>query len=217
MTQVFLVKLADVNGVSRELSLHPVHLIPDEEGNLPPSALVPFCSYQGDDDLLGHERPELDNLTICDKFESIILEGQLCYSLDIAKLGKLEKGTKSGKTNGLFLLLDPNPYQLNDDVKNVGGSKIGDQSFKVFIHTLAQSSTFGPGSYGMSTLKRMTGTESFQQLPDHQKKCLVHNREECQTQKYLDQVQGECNCTPWALQTNQDKNQVKKDLLNYSH
>ena len=156
--------MADVNGVLRELSLHPVHLTPDEEGNLPPSALV-------------------------------------------------EKPTKSGKTNGLFLLLDPNPYQVNSDEKFVEDSKTGDQSFKVFIHTLAQSSMFGPGSYGMSSLKRMTGTESFKQLPDHQKKCLVHNREECQTLKYLDQVQRECNCTPWPLQTNQSKNQVKTGSL----
>ena len=146
-------------------------------------------------------------MTICDKFVPTILEGQRCYSLDIAKLGK--KPTKSGKANGLFLLLDPNPYRLNNDEKSVENSKTGDQSFKVFIHTLAQSSMFGPGSYGMSMLKKMTGTESFKELPDHQKKCIVHNREECQTQKYLDQVQRECNCTPWALQTDQGKTQVK--------
>ena len=148
---------------------------------------------------IGHERLELDNLTICDKFKPTIPEGQLCYSLDIAKLGK--KPTKSDKPNGLFLLLDPNPYQLNTDVKIVEDSKTGDQSFKVFIQTLAQYSSFGPGSYGM----RMPGTENFEQLPDHRKKCLVDNREECQTQKYLDQVQRECNCIPWALQTDLGK------------
>ena len=146
-------------------------------------------------------------MTICDKFEPIILEGQLCYSLDIAKLVK--KRSKSGKSDGLFLLLDPNPYQRNVTEKNVGGSKTGHQSVKVFIHTLAQYTTFGPGSYGMSALKKMTGTKSFKQLPDHQKKCLVHNREECQTRKYLDQVQGECNCTLWAQQTDSGKKQVK--------
>ena len=140
-------------------------------------------------------------------FEPTILEGQLCYSLDIAKLG--EKGTKSGKSNGLFLLLDPNPYQLNAIEKNVRGSRKGGQSFKVFIHTLSQFSILGPGSYGMSTLKRMTGTESFKQLPVHQKKCLVHNREECQTQKYMDQVHSKCKCIPWALQTYQGTDQVK--------
>ena len=70
------------------LSLHPIHLIPDKKGQLPPSALVPFCSYQGESNMLGQKRPELDNLTICDKFEPTILEGQLCYSIDVAKLGK---------------------------------------------------------------------------------------------------------------------------------
>ena len=66
----------------------------------------------------------------------------------------------------------------------------------------------------MSTLKSMTGTENFKQLPIDQKKCVVHNREECHTKKYLDQVQRECNCTPWPLQTvhDQGKHQVKKQI-----
>ena len=144
-------------------------------------------------------------MTVCDKFETTILEGQLCYTLDMVKLG--EKPTKSGKTNGLFLLLDPNPYGINAGL-NMEGSK----AFKIFFHTLAQFSAYGPGSYWMSALKKMTGTESFKQLPDEQKKCHVHNREECQTEKYLDQIKRECECVPWALQTNQGKIQVKLSI-----
>ena len=140
-------------------------------------------------------------MTVCNKFEPTILEGQLCYSLDIAKL---RIKTKPGKPNGLFLLLDPNPFPQNATEKDTD-----DQSFKVYIHTLGQYTTFAPGSYGMSTLKRMTGTKGFKQLPNHQKECMVHSREECQTQKYLAQVQGECKCTPWDLEINQGKNQVK--------
>ena len=143
----------------------------------------------------------MDNLTVCDKFQPTILEGQLCYTLDSALL----KGysAKSDKTNGLVLLLDPNPYHLNHEGKNTGGFNEGGQKFKVFIPTLAQFTAFGSGSYGMSTLKKMTATTSFEQLPDHQKKCLVHNREECHTQSFLGQVQKECKCMPWALQTGQ--------------
>ena len=167
--------ITDANNVSRELSLHPVHLTPDKEGNLPPSALVPFCSYQGESSLLGRQLPEMDNLTVCDKFQPTILEGQLCYTLD----GALLKGrsAKSGKSNGLLLLLDSNPYNLNHEEESIGDPKVGGQKFKVFIHTLAQYTTFGPGSYAMTTLKKMTGTSSFEQLPDNQKKCVVHNRE----------------------------------------
>ena len=143
----------------------------------------------------------MDNMTVCDKFKPTILEGQLCYALDSALLEN--NSTKSGKSNGLLLLLDPIPYYLNHKGKSLGGVKESGQKFKVFIQTLAQFTTFGSGSYGMSALKKMTGTTSFEQLPDHQKKCLVHNREECQIQSFLDQVQKECKCMPWALQTGQ--------------
>ena len=111
--------LADV---SRELSLHPVHLTPDFEGNLPPSALIPFCSYQGDSSILGQKRPELGNFTLCDKFESTIFEGQLCYSLDTAKY--TQKPTKSGKRNGLFLLLDPTPNQGKPNAESLTAENI---------------------------------------------------------------------------------------------
>ena len=193
--------------MSRELSLHPVHLTPDKEGNLPPSALVPFCSYQGESSLLGRELPEMDNLTVCDKFQPTILEGQLCYTLDSTLL---TKGlTKSGKSNGLLLLLDPNPYNLNH---KVGDPKVGGQKFKVFIHTLTQFTTFGHGSYAMTALKKMTGTLSFKQLPDNQKKCVVRNREECQTHEYLDQVKKVCQCVPWTLKDNQVRQRQKQNL-----
>ena len=176
----------------------------DQEGNLPPSALVPFCLYQGESDLLGRKLPELDNMTVCDKFQPVTLEGQFCYTIDIAKVTKFpRKPTKSGKINGLLLLLDPDPYHLNHTDKSAESSDIDGRNFKVFIHTLHTHTTFGPGSTAMSTLKKMTGTESFKQLPDYKRKCQVHNREECQSKKYLDQVQKECNCIPWALQTGQ--------------
>ena len=198
---VLFTPFPDGLNVSRDLALHPFHLTPDKEGNLPPSALVPFCSYQGQSSLLGKELLEMDNMAVCDKFRPTILEGQLCHTLDIAKLADFP--TKSGKSNGLRLLLDPNPYHSNQPDKNTRGSKNGDQDFKVAIHTLAQYTSFGPGTYAMSTLKKMTGTTNFKKLPDHQKKCLAHNREDCQTWKYIEQVQKDCECIPWALRTNQ--------------
>ena len=145
----------------------------------------------------------MDNMTVCDKFQPTILEGQLCYTLDSKLLKK--SLTISGKSNGLFLLLDPNPYHLNHKHKSAGGFKESGQTFKVYIQTLAQFTTYGPGSYGMTSLKKMTGTKNFKELPDYQRNCLIDNREECQTQKYFQQVQRECKCVPWALQINQVK------------
>ena len=136
----------------------------------------------------------MDNLTICDKFQPTILEGQLYYTLDSAVL--IGDTTKTGKSNGLLLLLDPDPYHLNHKNNNT-------ENFKLLIHTLAPYTTSEPGSYAMTTLKKMTGTKNFKQLPDHQRKCLVQKKEECQTQHFLNQVKKECKCTPWALQTDQ--------------
>lgn len=206
-TQYNIICFTDATQISPKLSLHPVHLIPDKEGNIPPSALIPFCSYQGDFSLLGHQLPELGNITTCDKFEPRVLDGQLCYTLDVTMLAK--KQTRSGKTNGLFILLDPNPYSFDAPETSREDSTTKHQSFKVFIHTLAQHTSIGPGSYGMTALKKMTHTKSFEHLPGHQKKCLVHNREECQTKTYLDQVENDCKCIPWALVTRQKRNQVR--------
>ena len=113
---------------------------------------------------------------------------------------------KYEKANVLLIICAE--YKLNVTTNNVESSRTGDESFKVFIHTLSQFSTFEPGTYGMSTLKKMTGTESFEQLPEQQKKCLVHNREKCHTLKFLDHVQTQCNCSSWALKTNSGKIQV---------
>ena len=71
-------------------------------------------------------------------------------------------------------------------------------SAMVYIHTLAQYTAEGSGRHAMSSLKRMTGTDSFKELPDSQKNCQVHNREQCQTRKFLEHVQNNCNCVPWA-------------------
>ena len=189
--------VAGIENVTRELSLHPVHLKPDSDGNLPPSALVPFCSYQEERNILGEERYELQNLTLCDKFEPNILEAQLCYSLNVAKLAR--KPTKTGKKNGLFLLLDPNPFPMKSNL--VKADRNSNEMFKVYIQTLAGHTAFGPGAYSMNTLKRMTGKPSFYQLPNCQKECQVHSREKCQTEMFLSQVKSNCSCVPWSLTT----------------
>ena len=162
----------------------------DSTGELLPSALLPFCSYQMDDSILGEKRPELSQ-TICNKFEPTVLEGQLCYSLDLAKTVK--KSTKAGKSNGLLIMIDPSPYSQNGSNK-LDVEEESKRQIKVFFQTLAQDTAYGPGTYTLSALKRMTGTESFEQLPDKQKRCSVHDRERCQTKKFLDQGKYHTYC-----------------------
>ena len=143
-------------------------------------------------------------MTLCDKFEPTILEGQLCYSLDITKLKMFEverHATKTGKQSGLFLLLDASPYPMKPTDSSLKAVKNDQESFKVYIHTLAENTAFGPGAYAMHNLKRMTGNPSFYQLPDSQKECQVHSREKCQTNIFLSQLRSNCSCVPWSITT----------------
>ena len=148
--------------------------------------------------MLGQERPESGNLTFCNKFEPTILEGQLCYSLDVAKFKR--KPTKVGKKSGLFLLIDPIP--------NVVAPRNNQELFKVYVHTLAQHTSFGHGVYSMHILKKMTGTKSFLQLQDNQKNCQVNDQELCQTKNFLEAVGEMCNCVPWPLAMKNNNNEV---------
>ena len=151
-------------------------------------------------------------MTLCDKFESTILEGQLCYSLDVSKFTR--KPTKTGIESGLFLLLDSNPYPTKSTDGKIKAARNAQESFKVYIHTLAEHEAFGPGAYAIHSLKKMTGTDSFYQLPDIQKechRCSKHQRscrEKCQTEMFLTQVRGNCGCFPWALTTENSKIKV---------
>ena len=168
-------------------------------GYLPPSALIPFCSYQGDFSQLGQEIQGYHNLTLCDKFEPIVLEGQLCYSINVAKLKK--KSTKTGKKTGLFLLLDPHPYPVKSTGETAKVDRNDRETFKVYIHTLGEHTAFGPGIFAMHNLKRMTGKPNFYEMPDNQKQCQVDSRERCQTEMFLNSVNSNCRCVPWALTT----------------
>ena len=148
--------------------------------------------------MLGQERPESGNLTFCNKFEPTILEGQLCYSLDVAKFKR--KPTNAGKKSGLFLLIDPIP--------NVVAPRNDQELFIVYVHTLAQHTSFGPGVYSMHILKKMTGTKSFLKLQDNQKNCQVNDQEMCQTKNFLDGVKERCNCVPWPVAPENNNNEV---------
>ena len=86
-----------------EVSLHPVHLLDSMERALP-AALIPFCSYQANMSLLGNPGDQFP-FVACDKFQPYLLEGQLCYSLDLRDI--VSGGSFGGKGNGLLLVLDP--------------------------------------------------------------------------------------------------------------
>ena len=158
--------------------------------------------------LLGQTRQDLP-FPFCTNFHPTVLEGQLCYSLDLESL-KTSVPPKMGKEHGLLLILDANQYEEdkvdldNEDISfdslSLTTKKSVGSSARIYINTMASFTDYGSGSYAMSSLKKMTGTENFLALQN--KPCHIEVFEDCQARSYTQEVKKKCGCTPWTLAMN---------------
>ena len=99
-----------------------------------------------------------------------MLEGQLCYSLNLTKIQK-EKSSK-GKRAGLVLVLDQG-IQNDEHLQtkrfmdyptiplDLEASEVDGGTARIYLNTLSSFTDYRAGSYGMHALKKMTGTQSF--------------------------------------------------------
>ena len=154
--------------------------------------------------LLGQTRQDLP-FTVCDKFKPTLLEGQRCYSLDLSKIST--KKAKSGLNSGLLLIIDPLEIEQKKQAEtrnkitslNLESIQNTESSAKIYINTLASFTDYRAGSYAMFVLKKMTGTNTFLELPDAAKQCRTETFEECHVVRYIAEVQKQCGCVPWGL------------------
>ena len=79
----------------KKLSNHPVHLV-DKEGNLNPTALVPFCSISDNYLAMGVKIDQID-VPVCNSFRPKIRKDQLCYTVDLNEIKK-----KTSSKNNVF-------------------------------------------------------------------------------------------------------------------
>ena len=174
-------------------------------GSLTPAALVPFCAYQTNMTLLGKKTQGLD-FTACSHFQPTLLKGQLCYSLNHSSIEA--QTTKSGKRGGLVLLLDLDGHRNDltlkestylEDMLDLEVSEKFDRSAKIYLNTLSSFTAYKSGSYGMTALKKITGTESFLKQTDEDKKCRIETKEECEAKSFIEAVEQKCGCVPWAI------------------
>ena len=146
---------------------------------------------------------------VCDKFETTILGGQVCYALDIKNALPTAKGkTQSGKGKSIFVAINEdmasadqtiNPEaELNTSIFETGGV-ISKGTITINLGTVLRFTDSRPGLYEMTALKKMTGTSSFLGLSDDQKNCQNEVQESCFTRKYVETVQHHCGCIPWHL------------------
>ena len=149
-----------------------------------PNALVPLCSYQGT--MLGKK---LGNFTFCDKFKPSVLNGQLCYSLNLSQV----TSSKSivGQRNSLVIVLDqPSGFGLSGKEKSLA---------TIHLDRIGGYTKNKAGKYHMTALKKMSGTDAFMALTTSEKGCQEESYQDCKTKIIFAEMEKECKCIPWQL------------------
>ena len=86
---------------------HPVHITYRKSTKLSPSSFIPFCEFGSDASIMGKRIDQFD-FHVCDSFEEIIFEGQLCYQVNVEKIKQRKRINQEDLKIGLTLLLDYN-------------------------------------------------------------------------------------------------------------
>ena len=108
---------------------NPVHII-DKSGHLSPSSFIPFCEFGGNPDLMGIKIEQFD-FPVCNSFTEKILNGQLCYQVNIDQLKKHKSFTNTDLQIGLTLLLD---YNSDRTLKSSNEQSTGESTKKGLVY-----------------------------------------------------------------------------------
>ena len=170
------------------------------------SAFIPFCAFEGKLGISESIPWILPNLTfpICKSFVSTSLDGQLCYKLVV---NRTSKGSENRE--GLVLILDmnedllvpidsPNITISKDDPINFSMNLLtnhNQKSAKIHIKTLSSFKAFGSGSYKMTSVKKLRGTNDFLAMSPEYKRCNLEDYEECRRRLLFEK----CQCVSWEL------------------
>ena len=101
----------------------------DKNGSLSPSAFIPFCSFGGDFDAMGANYSNF-KVPVCNSFQPIVRDEQICYELDLEKY-KNELDLVKQLQEGLVLYLD-----YNED-KQLTVEKNKENSASVYTDTIS--------------------------------------------------------------------------------
>ena len=113
----FYLQFSDLKELHR-ITNHPVHIY-DEDGNLSPSALIPFCQFGKDKISAMGRQSDLFKIPVCNSFKAKIFYDQLCYEVDVNEMFKRESFTPTNLKLGLSFLVDTNfnrQYSLKERI-----------------------------------------------------------------------------------------------------
>ena len=89
----------------------------DEERNVTLSSFIPFCSF-GDNQFFNNQSDYNHELgmPVCDKFSPTLLDGRLCYRLNMTSFGQ-DILTQSGNGTGINFIMDYNTDRMGQDIE----------------------------------------------------------------------------------------------------
>ena len=85
-----------------------------------------------------------------------------------------------------------------------------DSSAKIQINAMAPFTAYGPGTYMMSSVKRMKATKEFLGMDEDVRYCKEETYEECRTRNLIEN----CQCVPWELHQQHIKVKFGRMFLN---
>ena len=194
-----------------EVSHNPIHLL-SETGHTLPSCFIPYCAFGGDMAALGR-RQENFTYPVCTAFEPTILDGQLCYKIDVNKVMEDVKNGV-GHEAGLMFVIDLNEeralaletkktfvdIQECEEKTHLPSRPKEVDNIKVHIDTLEPFSVFDSGIFIMTSVKEMKGTTNFLEMADDVRKCGLEDYvQDCKNRNDLVNKLLSCNCTPSEL------------------
>ena len=150
--------------------------------------------------ILGEHINGLD-FPVCNTFKPKILDGELCYALNIKTLASQKRMiSKAGRGKGLLLAIDNGisiEPEVDENIMTMKGFirtelKITGKRARLHILTSFRHEDSRPGIYSLWNLKQMAGTDNFLAMPDEVKNCQIEAKEECRSQRYVEQVKSKC-------------------------
>ena len=81
---------------------HPVHFL-TKDGNMSPSAFIPFCEFGGNISVMS-VNIEPFKVPVCNSFQEVILNNQLCYEVDLNRFSNLENIERELKIGFIFMM-----------------------------------------------------------------------------------------------------------------
>ena len=110
------------NSAGLDIVNHPVHFVTNN-GNMSPSAFIPFCGFGGNMSAMGIKIDEFDD-PVCNSFQAKILNDQLCYEVDLNTFSDMNNVEKELKIGFNFLMDYNEDRQVTFD-QNISNKKVG--------------------------------------------------------------------------------------------